>query len=102
MILRSRLLLLKQSIRHVWNESWPLLLTKERLLWQIIDEEPPYILASFSNKLRGSLPPILAELLDEGSYLGAQLGPEIRNFPGVILEFTKAHRIWEFDGLVKG
>jgi hypothetical protein len=99
-ILRARQLLPGQNIRHVWKLNVPSPSTREAFLSQILDQELPSILTSFSDTPKGSLTHILSTVQDEACYL-LTAGPEIRNTPGIILEFTPAHELWNFDCVVK-
>lgn len=100
-ILRTRVLYPGQAIRLVWG-SRTSLPTKEAQLSQHIDSELPSILKSFSGKPQGSLAHILSTMQDEICYLlaGSTSGPEIRNTPGIVLEFTPSHKLWSLDCFV--
>jgi len=100
-ILRARVLYPGQDIRLVWGSRHSLP-TKEAQLSQHIDLELPSILKSFSGKPAGSLAHILSTMQDETCYLlaASTSGPEIRNTPGVVLEFTPSHKLWSLDCFV--
>jgi len=102
-ILRRRLLLPNQTIRHIWTTIEPSASISEAFLEQIIDEELPSILKSFANAPQGTLKHTLGRIDDLACYLlTAPAAPEIRNTPGIVLEFTPRHKLWHSDCVVRG
>jgi hypothetical protein len=100
-VIRGRVLYPGHNLYLVWGSRSSLPI-KEAVLSQYIDRELPSILNSFSDKPVGSLAHILSEMQDEACYLltASTSGPEIRNTPGIVLEFTPAHKLWSSDCFV--